>query len=33
MDPKYLDQEHYNPNLDLTYKNLIYDPSYILGIT
>jgi hypothetical protein len=33
MDPKHLDQEPYNPNLDLTYKNLIYDTTYNLGIT
>jgi hypothetical protein len=33
MDPKHLDQEPYNPNLEQTYKNLIYDPSYSLWIT
>jgi hypothetical protein len=33
MYPIHLDQEPYNLNLELTYNNLIYDPSYSLGIT
>jgi hypothetical protein len=33
MNSIYLDYEPYNLNLELIYKNLIYDPSYSLGIT